>query len=45
MCNSFISFQIPLFGNVTEIIPGAEGLPTLHTNIEKEITFADLKVI
>ena len=39
-------FQIPSFGSVTEVIPSAEGLPTVHINIlDKESTAADLKVI
>ncbi|XP_078352383.1 U3 small nucleolar RNA-associated protein 25 homolog [Oculina patagonica] len=36
--------KIPSFGSVTEIIPSAEGLPTVHINFDKETTFTDLMV-
>lgn len=41
----FLTFQILSFGSVTEIIPSAECLPTVHINIDKETTFTDLMVI
>ncbi|PFX26374.1 Digestive organ expansion factor [Stylophora pistillata] len=36
--------KIPSFGNVTEVIPLAESLPTLDTSTENEMSFVDLKI-
>ena len=44
LCLSFLS-QIPLFGNVVEVCPTFEALPTVHFDVNKETTFSDLKVM
>ena len=44
LCLSFLS-QIPLFGNVVEVCPSFEALPTVHFDVNKETTFSDLKVM
>ncbi|KAK2568562.1 U3 small nucleolar RNA-associated protein 25-like protein [Acropora cervicornis] len=36
--------KIPLFGNVVEVCPSFEALPTVHFDVNKETTFSDLKI-
>jgi len=43
--NMLFHSQIPSLGSITEIVPSAEDLPTVNINIDKEATFADLKVM